>query len=76
MPSPAAKILCYDHPVMPDEREPTLEEIEAVMAAAQDADGNDIYLEKWRASLTEEQRTRNQERLRAFIASARVVHPE
>jgi hypothetical protein len=54
-----------------EEREPTLTEIEAVMARAQDAEGNDRYLDAWRRELSEEDRKRSQENLAAFVDEVR-----
>jgi len=51
--------------------EPTLAEIEMAMAASQDAEGNDVYLEAWRASLSPVERRRSRENLQAFITQAR-----
>jgi len=56
---------------MPNELEPTVAEIEAMMAAAQDADGHDKYLTAWRAELSADERRRSERNLEAFVAEAR-----
>ena len=56
---------------MDEKREPTLAEIEAVMARAQEADGNDRYLDAWRRELSDEERERSQQNLAAFVAEVR-----
>lgn len=47
------------------------EELAASMAAQIDADGNDLALDAWVASLSDEQRERAQTNLRDWVAAAR-----
>lgn len=49
----------------------TIEELEAAMAAAVDADGNDVRLAEWVASMTDEERRESEENLRRWVEAAR-----
>jgi hypothetical protein len=51
--------------------EVTDEELAAALAAAVDAEGNDVRLAEWVASLTDEERRASEENLRAWVANAR-----
>ena len=54
----------------PNELEPTIAEIEAMIAAAQGADAHDKYLTAWRAELSADERRRSKKNLEAFVAEA------
>lgn len=49
----------------------TIDELSAAMAAAVDAEGNDIRLAEWVASLSPEDRRASEDNLRQWIEDAR-----
>jgi hypothetical protein len=53
------------------EREVTDEELAAALAAAVDADGNDVRLAEWVASWSDEQRRASEANLRRWMEAAR-----
>lgn len=58
-------------PGVPASEHVTIEELEALMAAAVDEDGNDIRLAEATARMTPEERRKSEENIRAWAEHAR-----